>query len=209
MIKLREDFSMQENIVYGGDKFNRTEIYEYGDLLDLLDTTKKQIDYNKNIYTSEIEGIEKRRKSLKTTFTYNLFFLILLFLFDLFFSKVMMSSGGIVMQAGETWIGIGGLFVANIYMIIRVIKALIIYGINISPEFMIQYVVKHDIHTMVEEKLYCEQVLRQMLEYEAIVSKIEKGIKAETIDPETAKDEISKMNFDIKEFRYTGGRSVR
>lgn len=40
---------------------------EYFDLMDMIDNTDKQIDYYKMVYTAEIDGLPKRRLSLKTT----------------------------------------------------------------------------------------------------------------------------------------------
>ena len=76
---------------------------EYFDLMDMIDNTGKQIEYYKMVYTAEIDGLAKRRHSLKTHFLYNVVFLICLIIFDSLFSNIMLSGGGVVMQTYEGW----------------------------------------------------------------------------------------------------------
>lgn len=178
----------------------------YFDLMNLMDATGKKIDYNKMVYTSEIDGLAKRRKSLKDNFVYNLVFLIVLFIFDIFYANLMFGQASVMLQAAETWIAIGALCVATLYMIYRVIRAYIIYKVNVISGFMEDYLIKHDIHTMVEEEEYCRKILRRMLDYEATVSRLSKTVRTDS-DIQAAMDEISRMNFDIKEFHYNAGRS--
>ena len=94
---------------------------EYFDLMDMIDNTGKQIEYYKMVYTAEIDGLAKRRHSLKTHFLYNDVFLICLIIFDSLFSNIMLSGGGVVMQTYEGWIAVGALILGTIYMICRVI----------------------------------------------------------------------------------------
>lgn len=188
------------------DHVGIADSHRYFDLMNLIDTTKKKIDYNKMVFTSEIDGVAKRRKSLKNHFTYNLVFLICLLVFDSQYAWLMGSGASIMLQAAETWIAIGALIVATIYMIARVIRAFLIYWINTMSGFMEDYLIKHDIHTMIEEEAYCRTVLRQILDYEKTINRISKKIETES-DIQTAMDEISLMNFDIKEYHYNAGRS--
>lgn len=202
--------NIEENKTYGGDKYDRTDVYEYGELLEMIDDAKKKIEYNKNIYSAELNGIGKRRNSLKTNVTYNIAFLFIWILIT-FFIRGMIAFGMNVhpIQLVAALIAIVFMIIGNIYMIIRIIKAIILYRINMSANFMPGYVKRKGLHTMVEEEEYCGKVLSQMLEYESTITKMEKGVKEASIDPEPAMDEIIRMNFDIPEFKYNAGQSVK
>lgn len=141
---------------------------EYFDLMDMIDNTGKQIEYYKMVYTAEIDGLAKRRHSLKTHFLYNVVFLIC-----------------------------------------RVIRAYIIYQINVRAGFMTDYLQKHDIHTMIEEEAYCRKILQQMLGYETTLAHITKAVPKTTTEINAAMSEISAMNFDIKDFHYNAGRTIK
>lgn len=182
---------------------------EYFDLMDMIDNTGKQIEYYKMIYTAEIDGLAKRRHSLKTHFLYNVVFLICLIIFDSLFSNIMLSGGGVVMQTYEGWIAVGALILGTIYMICRVIRAYIIYQINVRAGFMTDYLQKYDIHTMIEEEAYCRKILQQMLGYETTLAHITKAVPKTTTEINAAMSEISAMNFDIKDFHYNAGRTIK
>ena len=177
--------------------------------MDMIDNTGKQIEYYKMIYTAEIDGLAKRRHSLKTHFLYNVVFLICLIIFDSLFSNIMLSGGGVVMQTYEGWIAVGALILGTIYMICRVIRAYIIYQINVRAGFMTDYLQKHDIHTMIEEEAYCRKILQQMLGYETTLAHITKAVPKTTTEINAAMSEISAMNFDIKDFHYNAGRTIK
>lgn len=186
---------------------NRTDTAAYGDLLFLMEDARKQIAYYKNTYTAEVAGIEKRRYSLKTTFTYNLGFLVLLVLLEIFLIVSISDVNVILFVAMGIIIVL--LLIGFIYLLRKVIKAFIIYRINTVPGVMPAYIKKHNIHTMVEEQEYCGKVLKRLLEYEAVLARIEKDMKSADIDPESALDEVTRMDFDIPDFKYTGGRSIK
>lgn len=202
--------NIEENKIYGGDKYDRTDIYEYGGLLTMIDGTKEKIDYYKNVYTAELNGIEKRRNSLKANVTYNIGFFVVWIIISMII-RGMISFGVILhpIQLVVALVAIAGIIAGNIYMIIRIIKAVILYRINMSADFMPGYVRRKGFHTMVEEEEYCGKVLKQMLEYESAITKMEKGVKEASIDPEPAMDEITRMNFNIPEFKYNAGQSVK
>lgn len=202
--------NIEENKLYGGDKYDRTDSREYGDLLTMIDDAKEKIAYNKNIYTAELNGIEKRRDSLKANVTYNIGFFVVWIIIS-FIIRTMISFGMMMhpIQLVVALVAILGIIVGNIYMIIRIIKAVILYRINMSVDFMPGYVRRKGFHTMVEEEEYCGKVLKQMLEYESAITKMEKGVKEKSIDPEPAMDEIVCMKFDIPEFKYNAGQSVK
>lgn len=202
--------NIEENIIYGGDKYDRTDVYEYGELLEMIDDARNKIDYNKNVYTAELNGIGKRRNSLKANVTYNIGFFIIWIIISIII-RAMISFGMMVhpMQLVVALVAIVGIIVGYIYMIIRIIKAYILYQINMSANFMPGYVKRKGLHTMVEEEEYCGKVLSQMLEYESTITKMEKGVKEASIDPEPAMDEITRMNFNIPEFKYNAGQSVK
>lgn len=200
--------NIEENKVYGGDKYDRTDVYEYGNLLAMIDDARNKIDYNKNIYTAELNGIGKRRNSLKTNVTYNIGFFVIWILISIII-RGMIAFGMNVhpIQLVAAIIAIVGIIAGYIYMVIRIIKAVILYRINVSADFMSGYVRRKGLHTMVEEEEYCGKVLKQMLEYESAITKMEKGVKEKSIDPEPAMDEITRMNFDIPDFKYNAGHS--
>lgn len=182
---------------------------EYFDLMDMIDNTNKQIEYYKMIYTAEIDGLPKRRHSLKTHFIYNVIFLILLLGYDYFHLTVIVMGGGMIIRTITGLIALGVLIIATIYMIGHTIRACILYQINILPDFMTDYLQKYNIHTMVEEEAYCRDVLRQMLAYETTLAHIKKTAPKTAAEINAAMSEISAMNFDIKEFHYNAGRTIK
>lgn len=182
---------------------------EYFDLMDMIDNTDKQIDYYKMVYTAEIDGLPKRRHSLKTHFIYNVIFLILLLGYDYFHLTVIVMGGGMILRTITGLIALGVLILATIYMIGHTIRAYILYQINMLPDFMTDYLQKYNIHTMVEEEAYCRNVLRQMLAYETTLAHIKKAAPKTTTEINAAMSEISAMNFDIKDFHYNAGRTIK
>ena len=109
---------------------------EYFDLMDMIDNTDKQIEYYKMVYTAEIDGLPKRRHSLKTHFIYNVIFLILLLGYDYFHLTVIVMGGGMILRTITGLIALGVLILATIYMIGHTIRAYILYQINMLPDFM-------------------------------------------------------------------------
>ncbi len=182
---------------------------EYFDLMDMIDNTDKQIEYYKMVYTAEIDGLPKRRHSLKTHFIYNVIFLILLLGYDYFHLTVIVMGGGMILRTITGLIALGVLILATIYMIGHTIRAYILYQINMLPDFMTDYLQKYNIHTMVEEEAYCRNVLRQMLTYETTLAHIKKAAPKTTTEINAAMSEISAMNFDIKDFHYNAGRTIK
>lgn len=182
---------------------------EYFDLMDMIDNTDKQIEYYKMVYTAEIDGLPKRRHSLKTHFIYNVIFLILLLGYDYFHLTVIVMGGGMILRTITGLIALGVLILATIYMIGHSIRAYILYQINMLPDFMTDYLQKYNIHTMVEEEAYCRNVLRQMLAYETTLAHIKKAAPKTTTEINAAMSEISAMNFDIKDFHYNAGRTIK
>ena len=182
---------------------------EYFDLMDMIDNTDKQIEYYKMVYTAEIDGLPKRRHSLKTHFIYNVIFLILLLGYDYFHLTVIVMGGGMILRTITGLIALGVLILATIYMIGHTIRAYILYQINMLPDFMTDYLQKYNIHTMVEEEAYCRNVLRQMLAYETTLAHIKKAAPKTTTEINAAMSEISAMNFDIKDFHYNAGRTIK
>lgn len=182
---------------------------EYFDLMDMIDNTDKQIEYYKMVYTAELDGLPKRRHSLKTHFIYNVIFLILLLGYDYFHLTVIVMGGGMILRTITGLIALGVLILATIHMIGHTIRAYILYQINVLPDFMTDYLKKYNIHTMVEEEAYCRNVLRQMLAYETTLAHIKKATPKTTTEINAAMNEISAMNFDIKDFHYNAGQTVK
>lgn len=191
------------------DKSDPPYSQEYFDLMDMIDNTDKQIEYYKMVYTAEIDGLPKRRHSLKTHFIYNVIFLILLLGYDYFHLTVIVMGGGMILRTITGLIALGVLILATIYMIGHSIRAYILYQINMLPDFMTDYLQKYNIHTMVEEEAYCRNVLRQMLAYETTLAHIKKAAPKTTTEINAAMSEISAMNFDIKDFHYNAGRTIK
>lgn len=191
------------------DKSDPPYSQEYFDLMDMVDNTDKQIEYYKMVYTAEIDGLPKRRHSLKTHFIYNVIFLILLLGYDYFHLTVIVMGGGMILRTITGLIALGVLILATIYMIGHTIRAYILYQINMLPDFMTDYLQKYNIHTMVEEEAYCRNVLRQMLAYETTLAHIKKAAPKTTTEINAAMSEISAMNFDIKDFHYNAGRTIK
>lgn len=191
------------------DKSDPPYSQEYFDLMDMIDNTDKQIEYYKMVYTAEIDGLPKRRHSLKTHFIYNVIFLILLLGYDYFHLTVIVMGGGMILRTITGLIALGVLILATIYMIGHTIRAYILYQINMLPDFMTDYLQKYNIHTMVEEEAYCRNVLRQMLAYETTLAHIKKAAPKTTTEINAAMSAISAMNFDIKDFHYNAGRTIK
>ena len=143
------------------------------------------------VYTAEIDGLPKRRHSLKTHFIYNVIFLILLLGYDYFHLTVIVMGGGMILRTITGLIALGVLILATIYMIGHTIRAYILYQINMLPDFMTDYLQKYNIHTMVEEEAYCRNVLRQMLAYETTLAHIKKAAPKTTTEINAAMKEAS------------------
>lgn len=201
--------TIETDLSEAADKSDPPYSQEYFNLMDMIDNTDKQIEYYKMVYTAEIDGLPKRRHSLKTHFIYNVIFLILLLGYDYFHLTVIVMGGGMILRTITGLIALGVLILATIYMIGHTIRAYILYQINMLPDFMTDYLQKYNIHTMVEEEAYCRNVLRQMLAYETTLSHIKKAAPKTTTEINAAMSEISAMNFDIKDFHYNAGRTIK
>lgn len=179
---------------------------DYATLIEMVSQAKKKIEYTKNVYTSELQGIPKRRKGYLNTLIVNGFFLILIVLFIAFFKATMASGGGIMFQAAETWIAVGVVIIALGYMIIRTIKSAIVYLMNTKPEILSVYIKRKGLKTLCDEDNYCRSVLKYMIQCEKAVSDIEKAMAAKTVDVPASEDIITKFNFDIPDFKFNAGR---
>ncbi len=203
-MKLSEDINMETQ--FCADLYERTDSAGYGSLYIEIEQAKRNIEYYKNMYTAELDGIPKRISYMRSSMVINIVVLVLLILFKIMFSGVIKAGGGMLLRTFVGWLAIGVIYIGIIYMVIRCAKAVRIYLINVVPDKFNNYIQTHGIHNIVEEKQYCEGVLKHMLEYERIVNKIEKDIKSETVKVDMAHQAIDAMNFDIKDFKYNAGR---
>lgn len=56
-LKLSEPVSSEDTVTYGGEQFDRTPEHSYGNLLSAIDTKRKRIAYNRNVFSAERDRI--------------------------------------------------------------------------------------------------------------------------------------------------------
>lgn len=196
-LKSSEDNIQEMSVSFGGDKFTRTEDKTYGNLLSEIDNKKKRIDYNRNLFSAELSAIPKKRKYILSGIIVNICIMIVVAAICFFISTH--SSFGLFLHVAT--------YIFIIYMLVRIIRYIRIYLINIDCGFSKKYRVKHGVNTLVNEEEYCTSILSSLPIYLDKLSDMELHItQGDDIDTDAFTKALDNIPDEFEEFKYNAGK---
>lgn len=188
-------------------KLNTTESYPEatseaatnGALISEIDNKLRKLELNRNIYSSELKSVPRKRKSILSSITLNICILVVAAAILFYISThSFMNMGAALYYA--TWIFV-------FYMLIRIGKFIKIYLINMDNNFSRNYRIKHGVSTLVNEEEYCRDVLSKLAIYQENLNnrklQIENG---EAVDADETLKYLDSIPDEFADFKYTAGK---
>lgn len=124
-----------------------SEAATYGALISEIDNKLRKLELNRNIYSSELKSVPRKRKSIISSITVNICILVVVAAILFYISTHSFMNMGVTLYYA-TWIFV-------FYMLIRIGKFIKIYLINMDNNFSRNYRIKHGVSTLVNEEEYC------------------------------------------------------
>ncbi len=198
-LKSSEPVSTKDTISFGGDKFDRTPEQSYGNLLSEIDNKRKRIAYNRNIFSTELANIPKKRKDILSNVIVNACIMVVVAAICFFISTHAAFAMGTALYYAT--------YIFVIYMLIRIGRYIRIYIINIDCGFSKNYRIKHGVNTFVNEEEYCTSILSGLSIYENRLNNMEQSItRGDAIDVQSFTAELDNIPDEYDDFRYNAGR---
>lgn len=183
-----ESIKIEENLVFGGDKFDRSSEHSHGDLLALIDFKRSRISLHKSEFQGTINAMERNTKLAGAGVFVNAGFIILLII--IFFVTESSGSFGIAFR--------GIVILAICYLIYSEVINIIKYLIH-TKGICIQYAAKHNMIPAAKALIYCAKVMSHLNICEQEIDKIENNIKNGTeVDMNDLYDKLSTIDVEPK-----------
>lgn len=198
-LKLSEPVSSEDTVTYGGEQFDRTPEHSYGNLLSAIDTKRKRIAYNRNVFSAELASIPKKRKNIISNIIVNVCIMVVVAGICFFISTHAAFGMGVTLYYAT--------FIFVIYMLIRIGRYIRVYLINTDCGFSKNYRIKHDVNTFVNEEEYCTSILSSLSIYDEKLKRMEQDITdGKSIDTQAFTAELDSIPDEYVDFKYNADR---
>lgn len=183
-----ESIKIEENLVFGGDKYARNSEHSNGDLLALIDFKRSRISLHKSEFQGTINAMERNAKLAGAGVLVTAGIIILLII--IFFVTESSGSFGIAFR--------GIVVLAVCYLIYTEIFNIIKYLIH-TKGICLGYANKHNIIPAGNALVYCAKVMSRLIACEQNIDKIENTIKNGTeVDINDLYDKLSAIDVEPK-----------
>lgn len=183
-----KNIKIEENLVYGGDKFDRGSEHSHGNLLALIDFKRRRINLHKAEFQGTINAMEKNTKLSGAAISITVGFIILL-IFLFFWSA----------SSGPFGIAFRGIVVIGVCYLIRSEIINIIKYLIHTKGICMAYAEKHNIIPAGKALVYCAQVMAHLNICEQEIDKIETDINSGTdVDMDDLYNKLSAIDVEPK-----------
>lgn len=182
------NININETVVYGGEKFNRSSNHSHGDILALIDHKKNRIDLHKSELQGTLNAMKKNEKLAGAAILVCLG--TILFLVFLFFWTASSGLFGIAFRCL--------LIIAVFYLLFQEVKNIIIYLIHTQGKFL-GYAKNHKIIPAIKAQEYCAKNISKLNIYKQEIDKIESKIKSNpNADADELYNALSAIDVEVK-----------